>query len=134
MSKPYLTWNDEIYSVGIRKMDEQHKQLVGLINALHNQRDAKDRQFIDKVFATLVQYTANHFGDEEKILKKIGFPEFALHHKQHEAFIRNVTDLKGQFDAEGGKSALEKLTKFLGEWLTHHILVEDKAYGKYLES
>ena len=68
MSKPYLTWNDEIYSVGIRKMDEQHKQLVGLINALHNQRDAKDRQFIDKVFATLVQYTANHFGDEEKIL------------------------------------------------------------------
>jgi hemerythrin len=77
-----------------------------------------------------------HFGDEEKIMKRMAFPDFNMHHKQHEAFIKNVSDLKGQFDREDGPSrvlALDKLTKFLGEWITHHILVEDKIYGKYLE-
>ncbi len=136
MAKPVLTWNDEIYSVGIKKMDDQHKVLVGLINALHGQKDAKDKAFIEKVFATLVQYTINHFGDEEKILKRMHFPDFDLHHKQHENFIKTVSDLKGQFDREDGQArvmALELLTKFLAEWLTHHILVEDKIYGKYLE-
>lgn len=136
MAKPLLTWNEEIYSVGIKKMDEQHKVLVGLINALSGQKDGKDKAFVEKVFATLVQYTVNHFGDEEKIMKRMNFPDFALHHKQHENFIKNVSDLKGQFDREDGPSraiALEKLAKFLAEWITHHILVEDKIYGKYLE-
>lgn len=135
MAKPLLTWNEEVYSVGIRKMDDQHKVLIGLINALQTQKSGKDKAFIEKVFATLVQYTVNHFGDEEKILKRMNYPDFTIHHKQHEKFIKTVSDLKSLFDKQGEASrakALENLTTFLAEWITHHILVEDKAYGKYL--
>lgn len=101
MAKTLLTWNEEIYSVGIKKMDDQHKVLVGLINALHGQKDLKDKAFVEKVFATLVQYTVQHFGDEEKIMKRMAFPDFNMHHKQHEAFIKNVSDLKGAIRSGG---------------------------------
>ena len=42
-----IEWDDEIYSVGIKKMDEEHKVLVGLINALHAKRETADADFIE---------------------------------------------------------------------------------------
>lgn len=129
-----IVWSDEVYSLGIRKIDEQHKQLIGLLNVLHNQRESNDRELIDKVFTTLVAYTKNHFSDEMKFLEKIHFPNIKPHHAQHEKFVETVMNLKTQFDKQDGSpKVLEQLTTLLANWLTHHILVEDKAYCRYLE-
>ena len=136
MPEVQLTWDDKVHSIGIRKMDDQHKQLLGLIAALHNQRDANDPVFFEKIFATLVQYTQKHFGDEEAMMKRMSFPGFVPHKKQHAKFFETVTKLKKDFDNQDESKralAIEKLTKFLSEWLTHHILVEDRGYAKHLE-
>lgn len=130
-----ITWSDEIYSVGIRKMDDQHKQLIGLINALHDHRDSTDREFIERVIATLIQYTKRHFVDEERILEKLHWSNLDIHRAQHVQFIKTLSDLKSMYEQNDlSKDLVEKLTEFLKNWLTKHILVEDKAYARYLES
>lgn len=78
-----ITWNDDVYSVGIRKMDDQHKQLIGLLNALHARKKSGDGEFLMNVLTTLIHYTRKHFVDEEKLLRKIHFSKFDQHHAQH---------------------------------------------------
>lgn len=133
-NRTLIYWDEAAFSVGLRKMDRQHEQLVGLINALYAQKDSGDHEFIDRVFATLVLYTKQHFVDEEKILKKLHYPALELHHRHHLSFIRTLNAFKTDYDRhKGGKEILEKLNKFLADWWTHHILVEDRAYTNYLE-
>jgi hemerythrin-like metal-binding protein len=130
-----IVWTDEIFSVGMRKMDEQHKQLVDLINALDAKKDSADREFVQKILNTLVLYTKKHFVEEEKLLKKIHFPTSDSHIKQHQRFIQNVNECVVGFDKDhGNQKILDDILNFLTDWLTHHILVEDKSYGEYLNN
>lgn len=50
-----IEWKDEIHSVGIKEMDDQHKVLIGLINALEKNRWSPDKDFLEKVLNTLVE-------------------------------------------------------------------------------
>lgn len=128
-------WDDETFSVGIRKMDDQHKRLVGLINALHEHRHSADKAFIERVILTLVEYTKNHFVDEERLLEKLHWNHLEAHRAQHKQFIAKLNAFRQMFEQNAVTADLvEKLTEFLKNWLTRHILVEDKSYQKYLES
>ena len=69
-----IQWVDKEFSVGIVKIDEQHKQLVGLINALRAKSDSNEHELISRILTTLMLYVRNHFTEEEKILRKINFP------------------------------------------------------------
>ena len=129
-----IIWSDEMFSVGIRKIDDQHKQLINLINILDSQRNKNEPWFTEKVLGTLVDYTKNHFSDEEKLLKKIQFPAFENHHQRHQEFIESVEKFRTSFTAKGPTpETIDELSSFLSDWLKHHIMVEDKAYCFYLE-
>jgi hemerythrin-like metal-binding protein len=130
-----IHWDEAVFSIGIRKMDLQHEQLVGLVNALHAQKASQNADFFDRVFATLVIYSKQHFVDEEKILHKMHYPALESHHQQHLNFVVKLNELKLEYETHAfTQDVPEKLCQFLSHWLNHHILVEDKAYVEYLES
>lgn len=115
-------------------MDEQHKQLVALINALHTNKGKADTAFVERIINTLIQYTLNHFRDEERLMKKIGFSECEKHKLMHQSFIEAIIEAKKDFDKyKNSVEVIDKLLEFLRNWLLHHILVQDRAYGKYIE-
>jgi hemerythrin len=127
-----IEWDDDIYSVGIKYIDEQHKVLVQLINAIEINRENSDSQFIEKIINTLVQYTKSHFRDEEQILKNIRYPSFNNHKDQHLRFEKSVTQFTERLHSSGDKSKdIDKLLRFLNDWLVSHILIEDCAYRDY---
>jgi len=135
MIKPLIEWDEQRYSVGICKMDSQHRQLVDLLNALHSPNNTKDQDLIDRALKALIAYTKQHFVDEERILKKLNYPRLEGHHEQHQNFIETLNGLRNSYE-KTGKSVemIQQLTAFLSEWLMNHILVEDRAYRNYLES
>ena len=129
-----IEWDQEKFSVGIKKMDDEHKKLVELINALHTLQDA-DLAFVKKIINTLVLYTQIHFSHEEKILLKMHYPNFEAHHQEHLKFIGMVKKANDQLQVGvDEKKVLSQITDFLKNWLMHHILVEDRLYYDYLTS
>lgn len=133
MSTPItLTWNEEVYGLGIKKIDDQHKVLLNLIAAL-GQAKTGDLEFIGKVLNTLVEYTKNHFSDEEKLLKKMHFPNLENHSRQHKKFVETVEVFRQDFlKTPDSQVLLNKIVDFLGKWLTQHILIEDREYAAFL--
>jgi len=133
MSEDSVVW-DDAYSVGFEPIDNQHKELVKIINELFNSCK-KGAAAADKVFLHAIKeaanYAVNHFSDEDKYMVKVGFPKLAEHRKQHDDFVATV--LKSINEFEAGKTAPIDLAHFLKNWLLNHIAISDKQYAPYLK-
>ncbi len=128
-----IEWKDEVHSVGIKLMDDQHKTLVKLINALEKNKWNPDKEFQEKVVNTLVEYIKDHFSTEESIMKKMNYPHLDAHIVGHKDFIATVEHFKNQFEtAELSTQALSDLLEYLNNWLVRHIISQDKDYTKWL--
>ena len=122
-----IEWNNN-YSVSVGEMDSQHKKLIALINNLHEaMKTGKAKDIMGGILNELVNYTKNHFADEEKYMQKINFAELDKQKEAHAAFIKKISEAqKGH--AEGKTISLD-IMNFLNKWLVEHIVNMDKKYG-----
>jgi len=130
---PILKW-EKRFELGVEPFDEQHKQLVGLLNDLYdiiNDGDATGGAF-EAVIAELVNYTSYHFAAEEKSMAFHEHDGLASHKEEHAKFCQMVATF--QSEAHDGRSDVAfDVLSFLGNWLFDHILVVDSEYVKLVE-
>ncbi len=129
----FLPWSDG-YTVNVREIDEQHKKLVGMINALHDALVAgKGKETQGKIISDMVDYAVVHFGTEEKYMLQYGFLGYAGHKAEHDGFAKKAADLKARVDGKGFVLTIVVLN-FLKDWLQNHILVTDKEYSSHFKA
>ena len=128
----HITWSDT-FSCGIQVIDDQHKELISLVNEMFSHvtgNDEKDREFFHKIIRTAVNYVKEHFATEEKIMLAAKFSGYAEHKMAHDSFIKTVTENIRACSA-GKRLSLHSFTKFLKNWVLSHIAVMDKHYFYY---
>ena len=124
---------DERYVLGIHSVDQQHKQLVEIINQLHGASlRGEKRETISAILASLVHYTRVHFSDEETMLESAGYPDLDMHRSKHQGFVSHLSDMQHRFD--GGQDVAGDLLAFLRDWLAGHILGTDKRYLSHVSA
>ena len=127
-----LVWSDK-FSVGVAALDEQHKQVIDLINkliALHSTELNVDE--IRSIFSDLVKYGLDHLQFEEKLLQEHDYPDYVKHKHEHFLYIKKATkQMKNVTNID--EQTLFETTEFLLDWWTHHILEEDMKYRSFLE-
>lgn len=131
---PLIEWTAEL-SVGIDSIDEQHKKLVNMINALNDAMlTNSSNAILGKIFTGLAAYTQKHFSYEEDMFAEYGYTDSVEHKRQHSELIAQVVELKEKFieNPQGTMSA--DLMLFLKRWLTNHIMRTDKEYAEFLIS
>jgi hemerythrin len=125
-----MEWSP-VFSVKVKKFDEQHKKLLDLVNQLHEAMKAGEgNTMLGMVLQSLISYTSTHFADEEKMMQANAYPEYARHKAEHENLVKRVLELQQQFQAGNAMLTMNVLS-FLKEWLVKHIQGEDKKYGVY---
>jgi hemerythrin len=127
-----MVWSAEL-ETGIRSVDEQHRWLVGAINALHNEinQPAPDREVVDGILLGLVDYTYKHFIMEESLFQQHGYADEAAHRAEHNRFTGKAAALLEAH--EQGELPGDEAMQFLRHWLTHHIMKADMAYVPFLK-
>lgn len=128
----FIEWSDKI-SVGIQEIDEQHKQLVTLINRLYDAMTGGEDQFkaSQEIMAELFQYTVVHFAVEECLFRIFEYPEYDAHCVHHEELRNQVFEINLKVQT-GERLVTPELLFFLRKWITNHIMVEDKKYSPFL--
>lgn len=128
---PILEWNDG-YSVGVSVIDEEHKQLVGMINKAYDSvKDMEEEKVLGELVKDMCDYAAHHFVTEEKLMIEHGYPASEGHMKLHADFAVRAETLNN-FISSGDYVEPVKVFKFLADWLKEHILKTDKAFGEFL--
>jgi hemerythrin len=126
-----ITWSDK-YSVGVRAIDAQHAGLVETLNELHGaMMKGHASSIAGDLLHKLVDYTHGHFSAEEKMMAATRYPGLTLHSAKHRDLTRQVEEFVGRYERGEVRINLELLT-FLSDWLTTHILKEDREYGPWL--
>jgi len=110
-----IIWSDE-YSVGVQKLDEQHKKIINFINELLKHPDiSTPSETLHNILDEMCKYAKEHLDYEESLLKEINYPELDDHQKSHEQSIDVMADYT--IDTTLGDSAIpDKLLTFLNEW------------------
>ena len=125
-----IVWNDKLYGIGIAELDQQHKKLIDMINELHLAiAKGEQNEVVGDVLSGLADYIRFHFSEEEDLMKKMNFPEFARHKSQHAMFITKVTNILKRMKRGQSVSAFE-LCSFLKQWLVNHICVSDRKIAE----
>jgi hemerythrin len=132
--KVVVKW-DAAYSVGVKLIDDQHKELVRMTNelSLGCQKGGNEAEiYFMRVIQGAVKYVKTHFTTEEIIMERLKFPEYLEHKKEHEEFVAEVLrDIKA-FEG-GGKLVPLEFAQFLQNWVLTHIAKSDKRYGIFFE-
>ena len=127
-----MPWGPDIM-IGIKRVDDQHKVLVRMINDLH--RAMKTRQgkpALEKIMAELVDYTVMHFGMEEELFAKYGYEEEVQHKAIHKKFVDQVLDYQKKLIAGDPTVSINLMTS-LKDWLTGHIKGIDTKYVPFMK-
>lgn len=98
---PLIEW-DESMSVGVKEMDDDHKQLIALLNELNESFEThQERQALGAVLEKVIQYTRQHLAREEKLLAKCQYPMCDEHHKEHDQLIHKALNAQAHFRCGG---------------------------------
>ena len=121
-----IQWIPE-YSVGNKEMDEQHKTLFIMINDFLHQESKEE---VVKIFQGLTAYVNLHFKAEEDLLRQINYPKTAEHIIKHNELTDKFHLLEQKLD-DYNIDLHHKISTFLYNWLTSHILKADMDYKTY---
>ncbi|MDH5510547.1 MAG: bacteriohemerythrin [Nitrospinota bacterium] len=125
-------WDDS-YSVGYKKLDDQHKNLFRLINELNDLSLQKQSEVTFKdLMEEILEYTAYHFFAEEEIMRKHGFPHVEKHKLEHDEMRRVMRDFYARCIDEDFICLNEVLEELI-DWLHTHLGKADTLYAQYFK-
>ena len=128
-----LTWSN-MFSVGVKDIDDQHKKLVELANSLNDAMKAGNgKETLGAVLGELITYTVTHFAFEERLMETHKYPLSPQHKQEHKDLVKTVGEFSAKFE-RGDVTLTTEVMTFLRDWLTRHIMNSDKMFGKDLNS
>jgi hemerythrin len=124
-----IEW-DDLYSVDIQEIDEQHKCLVEIMNELYTAlANRSNPQLVGDVLDKLVDYTRIHFAVEETLMRMFHYDDYDGHKAIHDRIVSRVEEFQGKYHMGDTHVGME-LLMFLRDWLFDHINKIDKSYVK----
>ena len=128
---PLFEWNAN-YELDIPSIDNQHRELVRMLNDLYGSlKEKSSPATVNQTLTQLLRYVEIHFDTEERAMQERGYPDFDTHHLLHEDLRRKVLDLEKD-QLLGRQVATFELLNFLTDWLKNHIAHEDMLFGQFL--
>jgi len=126
-SPPTIKWHSQ-YSIGIEKIDSDHKKVLDLLDRSRNAifyNNRHEAQAFLKEFITLCQY---HFRREEEIMTVCGYQGRTNHKQVHQLLLKKAEKLSRA--SINDEANLDKLATSLTDGWIDHIQTMDRAYVK----
>ena len=119
-----ITWKEE-FSVGVAEVDFEHRELIELINSLHESaRSGAGREVVIEALGEIYAQIASHFALEEKMMRVTRYPSFLEHKEDHETLLDDLRDIMDEVEDDGEYDET-RLSTDLERWFSDHFRTHD---------
>lgn len=123
------TWSKDI-SVHNDKIDAQHKKLFEIAGRAYMMTERRsNKEEVIGVLRELLEYTKEHFKDEEEYMQSISYPRLEAHKAIHQEIIHDMVEAVTQ--APNLNDLKDEIAKIAKNWLLVHIIQEDMQIEKF---
>jgi hemerythrin len=127
----FFKWSPD-YSVNIKTIDNQHQELVNILNRLFVAVSMREgSKEIASILKALTDYTKTHFALEERLMHQAAYEDIDAHKQEHKKLIDQL-DLLCERHAHEDKPIYFEILRFLKHWLKEHIKGVDTKYSQAL--
>jgi hemerythrin len=126
-----LHW-EKRYSVGIEAVDHEHRELVELINRLHEQAKAQGSKVaVLGFFGDLYKAISAHFALEERFMREKGYDQLRQHKGDHERLLDEIRDIMEDYEVNDIFEE-RQLAQRLDAWFSRHFESHDARLHRAL--
>lgn len=130
---PLLPWSEK-FELGIPAVDHEHRELVDLINELHEKLGRAPAK--DEVMGFLEEINARihaHFALEEKVMRGMRYIELDAHKHDHEELLDGIHDIMDRTEAGDFVDLEAELGPQLKAWFGNHFATKDARLHHFME-
>lgn len=128
----FFKWSSD-YSVGIKTIDDQHQELVNILNRMFVAVSRREgNKVIGGILDALMSYTQTHFTLEERLMRLADYEDIDSHMLVHKNLIAELNQISNKYMLEE-KPVYFELLSFLRTWLREHIQGCDTKYSAALQ-
>lgn len=130
-----VVW-DKSMEIGVKEIDDQHKELFVHSNTLLNAiKERKDQNEIEEVISFLNEYVEKHFKDEEEIMEEHNYPFLDFQKEQHENFVEHFKGIQNELkELKKSRSYLIfRIRLLVVDWIVNHTYKQDRHFGRFLK-
>ncbi len=130
---PLYEWSESM-SVGVPRLDSDHKAIIDLINRLHESlRSGSGAADLGEIFDKLIDHIESHFAREEQVMEACGYPGLEDHRAAHDGFAEDIRTVRDRCGGDAKPTLALGLLIYLRVWFDHHVLLLDMDYRPYVE-
>jgi len=119
---------------GCPTLDRQHLELLEAFNRLVETVDQGGRrEHQERALSTLSERALVHFGMEDTLMGRMGYPWAREHQMNHARLIGHIKGLISRFQA-GSLVLTPALVDFLECWVVHHTQEDDSRLAHFLKA
>lgn len=121
-----IEWRDE-YATGVTSVDEEHKELIGLINelALELRNDLHTIENIESYLGEIHAKIAAHFALEERFMKEQSYRRYDSHKQDHERLLDDIREIMINYRTGSYLKFEKALVQHLNDWFMVHFTTHD---------
>jgi hemerythrin len=125
------------YITGVPAIDNQHRHYFELLEKfVAGSREGNiSREEFNEDVNEVIAYALEHFDSEEFLMRSIDYPLYEEHLAKHNIFRDKMDGFMEDIDAGGIKidDFMEKISKWLVEWVKIQMLDDDAKLAKYIK-
>jgi len=115
---------------GIKKLDEQHQEMINIVESLSEYIDSDNLAEVNKLFVSLQKMLVTHFNDEEQLMKDVGYPDVGSHSLHHQELlsvakkIHSIVMGRGVLTSHDVDNSVDKIIR--------HMFLSDGPFNTHL--
>lgn len=123
-----ITWSNA-FSVNNEELDGQHKDFLELIREAYAKIGGRlGPGELNSLLNRIYEHANNHFSTEEKYFKEFNYSRIEEHAEQHNQIRAEILKFKERHKNDISEKLVWELVDFLENWLSDHIMKQDKLY------
>ena len=126
-----LQW-EKRYSVGIEAVDHEHRELVDLINRLHEKATMQGSKVaVLGFFGDLYKAVSAHFALEERFMREKRYDQLPQHKGDHERLLDEIRDIMEDYEVNDFFNE-KLLAQRIDAWFSRHFESHDARLHRAL--